>query len=383
MEDKRSEELKEFASPETGLVISDEIGCELTPEQQMMVCEFAKKIDISSPSQVLGYGLDAQKKLDGFTNSVLSEVKTKDLGSTGELITSVVVKLNECQLDEPKGIKGLFSRGKSYVRSLKTKYEAASASVDGIVTELNTHQTTLMKDLQTLENLYNQNAEYFRELSMYIAAGKMALEEARVKASELKRKAEETGSQLDAQMYNDFMNQINRFEKKIYDLEVTRAVSLQMAPQIRMLQQNNYCLSEKLQSTIINTIPLWKNQLVISLGIQNALDAAELQRVVTDATNNLLRSNAERLHQASVQTATELERGIVDIDTLKHTNQELIATLDDVVKIQREGITQRQLAEREILALESDLKTKLLSAAGEVTASLPESETPMTLKLGK
>lgn len=383
MEDKRSEELKEFASPETGLVISDEIGCELTPEQQMMVCEFAKKIDISSPSQVLGYGLDAQKKLDGFTNSVLSEVKTKDLGSTGELITSVVVKLNECQLDEPKGIKGLFSRGKSYVRSLKTKYEAASASVDGIVTELNTHQTTLMKDLQTLENLYNQNAEYFRELSMYIAAGKMALEEARVKASDLKRKAEETGSQLDAQMYNDFMNQINRFEKKIYDLEVTRAVSLQMAPQIRMLQQNNYCLSEKLQSTIINTIPLWKNQLVISLGIQNALDAAELQRVVTDATNNLLRSNAERLHQASVQTATELERGIVDIDTLKHTNQELIATLDDVVKIQREGITQRQLAEREILALESDLKTKLLSAAGEVTASLPESETPMTLKLGK
>lgn len=383
MEDKRSEELKEFASPETGLVISDEIGCELTPEQQMMVCEFAKKIDISSPSQVLGYGLDAQKKLDGFTNSVLSEVKTKDLGSTGELITSVVVKLNECQLDEPKGIKGLFSRGKSYVRSLKTKYEAASASVDGIVTELNTHQTTLMKDLQTLENLYNQNAEYFRELSMYIAAGKMALEEARVKASDLKRKAEETGSQLDAQMYNDFMNQINRFEKKIYDLEVTRAVSLQMAPQIRMLQQNNYCLSEKLQSTIINTIPLWKNQLVISLGIQNALDAAELQRVVTDATNNLLRSNAERLHQASVQTATELERGIVDIETLKHTNQELIATLDDVVKIQREGITQRQLAEREILALESDLKTKLLSAAGEVTASLPESETPMTLKLGK
>ncbi len=383
MEDKRSEELKEFASPETGLVISDEIGCELTPEQQMMVCEFAKKIDISSPSQVLGYGLDAQKKLDGFTNSVLSEVKTKDLGSTGELITSVVVKLNECQLDEPKGIKGLFSRGKSYVRSLKTKYEAASASVDGIVTELNTHQTTLMKDLQTLENLYNQNAEYFRELSMYIAAGKMALEEAKVKAADLKRKAEETGSQLDAQMYNDFMNQINRFEKKIYDLEVTRAVSLQMAPQIRMLQQNNYCLSEKLQSTIINTIPLWKNQLVISLGIQNALDAAELQRVVTDATNNLLRSNAERLHQASVQTATELERGIVDIETLKHTNQELIATLDDVVKIQREGITQRQLAEREILALESDLKTKLLSAAGEVTASLPESETPMTLKLGK
>lgn len=358
------------------VVISD-----LTPEQQAMVQEYAGKIDIASPSQVLSYGLEAQKKLDGYTNGVLAQVKTKDLGDTGELITAVVAKLNECELDEPKGFKGLFQRGKTYVRTLKTKYEAASTSVEGIVTQLNDHQATLLKDLQTLETLYEQNVEYFKELSMYIAAGEQALIEARAKAAELQRRAEETGSQLDAQAYNDFMGQINRFEKKIHDLVVTREVSLQMAPQIRMLQQNNYALSEKLQSTIINTIPLWKNQLVISLGIQNALDAAAIQKSVTDATNKLLRSNAERLHRASVETATELERGIVDIDTLKHVNQELISTLDDVVRIQNEGIQARSLAKKEIIALEGELKTKLLSAAGEQYLPSGEEEKPITLKL--
>ncbi len=374
------EQKRDNTSLPTEIVVStdkDNSLAELTPAQLTQVMEYAKTIDISSPTQVMGYGIEARKKLDGYTNTVLEEVKNKDLGDTGDLITSVILKLKECDLEEPKGIRGIFGKGKRYVKTLKTKYESANTSIESIVSELDGRSLQLLKDIEMLENLYNQTDEYYTELTMYIAAGEQAIEMAKVKARELYDKAQASGSQMDAQRFNHFMSQINKFEKKIHDLKLTKSATSQLAPQIRMLQQTNDALSEKLQTTILTAIPIWKQQLVISLGIENALEAAALQKLVTDTTNQMLVSNAQRLHQASVKTATELERGIIDIETLKTVNSELIATLDDVVKIQRDGIQARLTATEEIKKIDGDLKAKLLTPANEDYIALPVEEAPV------
>lgn len=333
----------------------------LSEEEQRTVIEFSKKIDIENSEQVLNYGIEAQKKLDTFSERILVEVKTKDLGETGELIGKVVLELNEFSSKQPKGILGFFKKGAIYAKNLKIKYDSVEKNVDNISNELRTHQQQLLKDHAVLESLYEQNKEYYKELSLYILAGKLALEEARVKAEELSIEASRIGTQEAIQRYSDYVNMCDRFEKKLFDLETTRVISIQMAPQIRMLQSNNYSLIEKIQSTIVNTIPLWKSQLVITLGTQNSLKAAEVQKQVSDLTNELLRKNAEALHIASVNTALELERGIVDIETLKYTNKQLIDTLTEVMQIQKEGSSKRAIAESELLTLEHELRKAIMS----------------------
>lgn len=353
----------------------------LDEEEQRIVTEFSKKIDIENPEQVLNYGVEAQKKLDTFSEKVLLEAKTKDLGETGDLIGKVVLELSEFSTEQPKGILGFFKKTAAYAKNLKIKYDSVEKNVDNISAELRTHQQELLKDHAVLESLYEQNREYYKELSLYIAAGKIALSEARVKAEELQLEAARLGTQEAAQRYSDYVSQCDRFEKKLYDLETTRVISIQMAPQIRMLQANNYSLIEKIQSTIVNTIPLWKSQLVITLGTQTSLKAAEVQKQVSDLTNELLRKNAEALHMASVSTAKELERGIVDIDTLKYTNQELMTTLKEVMQIQSEGRSKRAQAEVELLALEQELRDTIMSLGRENGRTKPISESAIKLEL--
>lgn len=353
----------------------------LDEEEQRIVTEFSKKIDIENPEQVLNYGVEAQKKLDTFSEKVLLEAKTKDLGETGDLIGKVVLELSEFSTEQPKGILGFFKKTAAYAKNLKIKYDSVEKNVDNISAELRTHQQELLKDHAVLESLYEQNREYYKELSLYIAAGKIALSEARVKAEELQLEAARLGTQEAAQRYSDYVSQCDRFEKKLYDLETTRVISIQMAPQIRMLQANNYSLIEKIQSTIVNTIPLWKSQLVITLGTQTSLKAAEVQKQVSDLTNELLRKNAEALHMASVSTAKELERGIVDIDTLKYTNQELMTTLKEVMQIQSEGRSKRAQAEVELIALEQELRDTIMSLGRENGRTKPISESAIKLEL--
>lgn len=353
----------------------------LDEEEQRIVTEFSKKIDIENPEQVLNYGVEAQKKLDTFSEKVLLEAKTKDLGETGDLIGKVVLELSEFSTEQPKGILGFFKKTAAYAKNLKIKYDSVEKNVDNISAELRTHQQELLKDHAVLESLYEQNREYYKELSLYIAAGKIALSEARAKAEELQLEAARLGTQEAAQRYSDYVSQCDRFEKKLYDLETTRVISIQMAPQIRMLQANNYSLIEKIQSTIVNTIPLWKSQLVITLGTQTSLKAAEVQKQVSDLTNELLRKNAEALHMASVSTAKELERGIVDIDTLKYTNQELMTTLKEVMQIQSEGRSKRAQAEVELLALEQELRDTIMSLGRENGRTKPISESAIKLEL--
>lgn len=353
----------------------------LDEEEQRIVTEFSKKIDIENPEQVLNYGVEAQKKLDTFSEKVLLEAKTKDLGEAGDLIGKVVLELSEFSTEQPKGILGFFKKTAAYAKNLKIKYDSVEKNVDNISAELRTHQQELLKDHAVLESLYEQNREYYKELSLYIAAGKIALSEARAKAEELQLEAARLGTQEAAQRYSDYVSQCDRFEKKLYDLETTRVISIQMAPQIRMLQANNYSLIEKIQSTIVNTIPLWKSQLVITLGTQTSLKAAEVQKQVSDLTNELLRKNAEALHMASVSTAKELERGIVDIDTLKYTNQELMTTLKEVMQIQSEGRSKRAQAEIELLALEQELRDTIMSLGRENGRTKPISESAIKLEL--
>lgn len=353
----------------------------LDEEEQRIVTEFSKKIDIENPEQVLNYGVEAQKKLDTFSEKVLLEAKTKDLGEAGDLIGKVVLELSEFSTEQPKGILGFFKKTAAYAKNLKIKYDSVEKNVDNISAELRTHQQELLKDHAVLESLYEQNREYYKELSLYIAAGKIALSEARAKAEELQFEAARLGTQEAAQRYSDYVSQCDRFEKKLYDLETTRVISIQMAPQIRMLQANNYSLIEKIQSTIVNTIPLWKSQLVITLGTQTSLKAAEVQKQVSDLTNELLRKNAEALHMASVSTAKELERGIVDIDTLKYTNQELMTTLKEVMQIQSEGRSKRAQAEVELLALEQELRDTIMSLGRENGRTKPISESAIKLEL--
>ena len=336
---------------------------QLTPEEQAMVDSFAEKIDITNSQQVLQYGSACQKKIGDFSEAALAKVSTKDLGEVGDMITNLIGELKSFDANEEqqKGILGFFKKKGNELDNLKTKYNKAETNVENIQSMLEGHQVQLLKDIAMLDKMYELNMAYFKELSMYILAGKKKLAE--VRANELQQamdKAKQSGLPEDAQAARDLADQCERFEKKLYDLELTRNISLQMGPQIRLLQNNNTMMAEKIQSTIVNTIPLWKNQMVLTLGIENSRRAMEAQRQVTDMTNALLQKNADMLHMASVETAKESERGIVDMETLKHTNEQLISTLDEVLQIQTDGAKKRQEAEAELRRLEGELKQKLL-----------------------
>ena len=333
----------------------------LTAEEQQMVADFAAKIDVENTMQILQYGAGTQKKMAVFSDAALENVRTQDLGEVGDLIVDVVGELKGFDAEEKKGLFGFFRRQISKLEALKNRYAKAEANVERIGDALQQHQVRLLKDSAVLDKMYEQNLDYFKELSMYILAGQQKLQEVRAgKLKELETAAQSTGLAEDAQAARDLSDKCNRFEKKIHDLELTRAISIQTAPQIRMIQHNNNLMVEKIQTTLMNTIPLWKNQMVLALGIAHSTQAAQAQRQVTDVTNAMLRQNAEKLRLASVETAKESERGIVDIETLKATNAELIQTLDDVMKIQAEGRAKRLAAETEMVKMENDLKVKLL-----------------------
>ena len=334
----------------------------LTPEERQMVMDFAARIDVENTAQILQYGAGTQKKMADFSDAALANARTQDLGEVGDLIVSVVGELKGMDADEEKkGFLGFFRKQADKLETMKGRYAKAEVNVEKIADALEQHQVRLLKDSALLDKMYEQNLAYFKELTMYILAGKQKLEEVRGgKLRELEQRAKASGLAEDAQAAKDLADKCDRFEKKIYDLELTRTISIQTAPQIRMTQNNDNVMVEKIQTTLVNTIPLWKNQMVLALGIAHSTEAAQAQRQVTDITNALLKQNAEKLHMASVETAKEAERGIVDIETLKKTNAELIQTFDDVMKIQSEGRAQRLAAEAEMAKMENELKTKLL-----------------------
>ncbi len=334
----------------------------LTPEEQQMVDDFAKKIDITNSQMVLQYGAASQKKLSDFSDTALSKVKTKDMGETGQLITELIGELQGFDAtEESKGFFGFFKRQQANIANLKTKYEKADVNVERIKAKLEDHQVTLMKDITMLDKMYQLNLVYFKELTMYILAGRKKLEQ--VRANELKaaqEKAQRSQLPEDAQAARDLADMCDRFEKKLYDLELTRNISIQMGPQIRLIQSNDTMMAEKIQTTIINTIPLWKNQMVLALGMAHSQQAMQAERAVTDATNELLRKNAATLKQGTIDIAKESERGVVDLETLKQTNQELISTLDELNKIRADGKAKRAAAEVELGRIEGELRAKLL-----------------------
>lgn len=333
----------------------------LTPQEQAAVSAFAEKIDIENTNQILQYGAGVQKKMADFSDAALANVRTQDLGEVGQLLSDVVSELKGFDSEETRGILGFFKKQGSKLESMRSKYARAETNVVKISDALQAHQVRLLKDSATLDQLYEQNLAYFKELSMYILAGREKLEQVRsTKLPELEETARRTGLAEDAQRAKDLADQCDRFEKKLYDLELTRTIAMQTAPQIRMIQHNDTQMVEKIQTTLVNTIPLWKNQMVLALGIAHASEAAEAQHRVSDLTNELLKKNAEKLHMASVETAREAERGIVDLQTLQATNAQLIATLDDVMKIQDAGRAARLTAEAEMVKMENDLKNKLL-----------------------
>lgn len=340
---------------------------QFTPEEQKVIDEFAKQIDLTNSNQILYYGSESQKKIADFSESALEKVRTNDLGEVGDMISSLTAELKNFSADEeePKGFFGLFKKAGNKFDTMKANYAKVEVNVDKITDILEDHKFTLTKDIAMLDNMYQLNIQNFRQLSMYIAAGKKRLEEARtVQLAELQAKAQASGLHEDAQAANDFAEFCNRFEKKLYDLELTRTVSLQMAPQIRLVQNNDTLMVEKINTTIVNTIPLWKNQMVLSLDIANSQRAIKAQQEVTNVTNELLKKNAEMLKMNTVAVAQESERGIVDIETLQQTNASLIETLDSVRKIQEEGAEKRHAAEAELTRIENELKEKLLEFRG-------------------
>jgi len=332
--------------------------------ERQMINDFSEKIDITDSTTILSYGSAAQKKISDFSDTALGGVRNKDFGETGVMITNLIAQLRELNdeaEEDDKGFLGLFKNTKRKIENLKTKYDKVEASVNDITAVLEQHQITLLKDVAMFDNLYETNMTYFKELSMYILAGKKKLQyEKDVTLKALQEKAQKSGLPEDAQAANDFAEQCVRFERKIHDLELTRMVSIQMAPQIRLVQNNDTMMTEKIQTVIMNTIPLWKSQMVIALGIEHSKQAMEAQKAVTDMTNELLKKNAAALHQATVEITKESERGIVDIETLTQTNAELIATLDDVAAIQKEGREKRTAAEAELNRIEAELKAKLI-----------------------
>ncbi len=355
----KNDEALQKPAPEAGPDMSM-----LSEAEQKAILSFAEQIDLTDANQVIQYGSAAQKNIADFSETALEKVKTKDLGELGDMISSLLVELKSCdETEKKKGLAGLFQKAESSAQAMRAKYSTAEANVDRISGELEKHQVRLMKDVAVMDQMYEKNLEYFKELTMYILAGRKKLETVRATTlAALRDKAAKSGLAEDAQAANDFENKCLRFEKKLHDLELTRVISLQTAPQIRMIQNNDSMMIEKIQTSIMNTIPLWKNQMVLSLGIENSRRAMEAQRKVTDMTNELLTKNADMLKMATVETARESERGIVDIETLKHTNQSLIETLDEVLTIQTEGAKKRQEAEVELRRIEGELKQKLLEA---------------------
>ena len=339
----------------------------LSPAEQAAVKEFASQIDVLNTEQVMNYGVNAQKNISEFSDAALNSVRTKDLGEVGEKLGDLVVELKGLNYnpEEKKGLKGLFKKSVNNIAQLKAQYDKAEVNVDKIVESLENHEVTLMKDITLMDRMYERNEEYMKELTMYIIAGKMRIEQLRnEELPKYKAKAQESGLPEDAQAANHFANMIGRFEKKIHDLELTRTISVQMSPQIRMVQNNDTLMMEKIRSSINNTIPLWKNQMVLALSLFHSDQAMKAQREVTNMTNELLEANAKALHQGSVEVAKESERGIVDLETLKKTNEELIAALDEVRKIQDDGRTRRAAAEQELARIEDELKRKLLDMQG-------------------
>lgn len=343
-------------------VVEEAPVSELTPEEERQVADFAEKIDLRDSNLILQYGAGAQKKIADFSEAALDNVKSKDLGEVGQILSEVVVELKSIEVEEEeKGLFGLFKKSVNRVEGIKAKYAKAETNVNQICKALQNHQIQLLKDIALLDKMYDLNTTYFKELTMYIMAGKRKL--ARVQQEELPvllDKAAKSGLPEDAQAANDLSSMLNRFEKKLHDLELTRMISIQMAPQIRLVQNNDTLMTEKIQSTLVNTIPLWKSQMVLAIGINHSEQAAKAQREVTDMTNDLLKKNAEVLKTATIQTAKESERGIVDMETLKKTNESLITTLDEVVRIQADGRTKRREAEVELSRMEGELKSKLL-----------------------
>ena len=335
----------------------------LSTEEQQAVDAFAKQIDITNANQVLMYGANAQKNIASFSENALNNVRNKDLGEVGEALSGLVVELKSLDFDgeEEKGFfSKLFKKGKSQLEELKAQFSEAEVNVDKISAILEQHQIALMKDVAMFDEMYNLNLQYYKELTMYILAGRKRLEEVRATDVEaLRQKAAASGSAEDAQAYNDLVNMCNRFEKKLHDLEMSRMVSIQMGPQTRMLQNNDVMMIEKIQSSLVNTIPLWKSQMVLALGLENARKATAAQAAVSEMTNELLKKNAEKLKQGSIDIAKEAERSIIDIETLQHTNEQLISTLDEVMQIQRDGAQKRQEAEAELRRIEGELKAKL------------------------
>ncbi len=357
-----AEEVVEAVEPTKEDVMAEKI---LTPEEKAVVESFAKQIDITNSAMVLQYGAGTQKKMADFSETALDKVRTKDLGEVGSLLSSVVGELKEFEAEEESRFLGLFRKQANKLQNLKAKYAKAENNVNQIVKALESHQVQLLKDVAVLDKMYELNLTYFKELSMYILAGRQKLEEVRNGSlKELVQKAQVRGLPEDAQAARDMEEMCNRFEKKVHDLELTRTISLQTAPQIRLVQNNDNQMVEKIQSTVVNTIPLWKSQMVLALGMEHSLQAAEAQREVSDLTNELLKKNAEKLKLATIETAKEAERGIVEIETLQATNASLISTLDEVMKIQEEGRAKRQVAEVEMKRIENELKTKLLQMRG-------------------
>ena len=338
----------------------------LSEAERKMVAEFSEKIDVTDSSLVLNYGAAAQKNVAAFSESALSNVKTKDLGQVGEALGNLVVELKGFgEEEEKKGLFGMFKKAGNKLESMKAQYAKAETNVDKIVKVLENHQVVLMKDIAMFDQMYDLNTKYYKELTMYILAGKKRLEYLRTHdLADLKKKAEATGAQEDAQAYNDLSNLCGRFEKKLHDLELTRMISIQMGPQTRLLQNNDALMLEKIQSSLVNTIPLWKSQMVLALGLEHGRQATQAQSAVTDMTNQLLQKNADLLKMGTIETAKEAERSVVDIQTLQHTNQQLISTLDEVMRIQQEGSQKRREAEAELGRIEGELKQKLLELRG-------------------
>ncbi|HJG86677.1 toxic anion resistance protein [Pseudoflavonifractor capillosus] len=337
----------------------------LTEAERKMVDDFSQKIDITDSNVVLQYGAAAQKNVASFSENTLNSVRTKDLGEVGEALSSLVVQLKGFNVEEKKGIMGFFQRKRNELEEMKVAYSKAETNVDKIVQILEGHQVTLMKDIAMLDQMYDLNTKYYKELTMYIIAGKKKLQAVRTgELEELRKKAAATGAQEDAQAYNDLANMCNRFEKKIHDLELTRMISIQMGPQTRLIQNNDTLMLEKIQSSLVNTIPLWKSQMVLALGLEHSRQATAAQSAVTNMTNELLQKNADMLKMGTIETAKEAERSVVDIQTLQHTNQQLISTLDEVMKIQQEGAQKRREAEVELGRIEGELKQKLLELRG-------------------
>ena len=339
----------------------------LSPAEQAAVRDFAGQIDVTNSEQILNYGSAAQKNIADFSGAALGKVRTKDMGEIGEELSNLVIQLQGLDFDESekKGFLGFFKKQRQSIAALKAQYDQAEDNVDKITAELEKHEVTLMKDIAMMDKMYEKNQQYYKELTMYILAGKLKCKELREnELPEYQARARESGKAEDAQAANDFANMIGRFEKKLHDLELTRMVSIQMAPQIRMIQSNDSVMAEKIHSSIVNTIPLWKSQMVMALTLHHSQQAMEAQRNVNDVTNRLLQQNAEKLHQGSVEIAREAERGIVDIETLQKTNQELISTLEEVRQIQADGAAKRAEAEIELGRIEGELKQKLLELRG-------------------